>query len=71
MWCFFSKLAWHLIDTSPVLLLLNLGSVSHLLVSHFFDLIFPRILIPLIPDRYNMMLRELAAKANGMNSNTV
>jgi hypothetical protein len=32
---------------------------------------FPRILTSLIPDRYNMMLHELTAKANGMNSITI
>ena len=62
--------AWHLIVTSPVLLFLNLGSVSHLLVSHFFNLMPRRIVTSLIPDRYNMMLQEVAAKADGMNSIT-
>jgi len=32
---------------------------------------FPRILISLIPDRYNVMLHEVAAKANGMTSITI
>jgi hypothetical protein len=31
---------------------------------------FPRILTSLIPDRYNTMLQEVAAKANGMGSIT-
>jgi hypothetical protein len=30
-----------------------------------------RILTSLIPDRYNMMLHEVAAKADGMNSITM
>jgi hypothetical protein len=32
---------------------------------------FPRILTSLVPDRYNMMLHEVAAKANDVNSITI
>jgi hypothetical protein len=32
---------------------------------------FPRILTSVMPDRYNMMLHEVAAKANSMNSITI
>jgi hypothetical protein len=31
----------------------------------------PRILTSLIPDRYNMMLHEVAVKADGMDSITI
>jgi hypothetical protein len=64
------ELAWHLIDTSLVPLLRNLGSVSQLLVRHFFDLMFPCILIFLNPDRYKAMLHEVAARASGLSSIT-
>ncbi len=57
-------------DASLVLLLPNLGSVSHSLVSHLFELMFPHILTSLILDRYNMMLHDVAARADGMCSIT-
>jgi hypothetical protein len=47
-----------------------LGSVSHLLVSHFFDLVFLPILTTLTLDRYNTMLHEVAARAAGISSIT-
>jgi hypothetical protein len=51
--------------------LAKLGERVPLASQSFLDLMFPRILTSLIPDRYNMMLHEVAAKANDMNSITI
>jgi hypothetical protein len=48
--------------------LAKLGQRVPLASKSFLDLMFPRILTSLIPDKYNMMLHEVAAKADGMNS---